>query len=146
MRYSVKTKKQLIDLWTETYNNKGKPDWSHILPYYDKNIRFRDSIQEIRGKKAFTEMTERLARRSGELEMSVVNSLKTGNVIFMEWEMRLSYKKYPKSTLCGASRITLNASGKIIEQRDYFDLWGDIFDHIPWLAKRYRIFMKKKFG
>ncbi len=26
------------DLWTKTYNTKGKPDWSHILPYYDNDI------------------------------------------------------------------------------------------------------------
>ncbi len=37
------------DLWSKTYNTEGKPDWSHILPYYDNDILFRDSIQEIRG-------------------------------------------------------------------------------------------------
>ena len=32
------------------------------------------------------------------------------------------------------------------DQRDYYDLWGDVFDNIPWMAKRYRKFMKKRFG
>ena len=36
--------------------------------------------------------------------------------------------------------------GKIIEQRDYYDLWGDIFDNIPRFGKAYRRFMKRKFG
>jgi len=35
---------------------------------------------------------------------------------------------------------------KIIEQRDYYDLWGDIFDNIPRFSVMYRKFMKKKFG
>ncbi len=35
------------ELWSKTYNTEGKPDWSHILPYYDEDIYFRDSIQEI---------------------------------------------------------------------------------------------------
>lgn len=26
------------DLWSKTYNTEGKPDWSHILPYYDNDI------------------------------------------------------------------------------------------------------------
>jgi hypothetical protein len=48
--------------------------------------------------------------------------------------------------LYGASRITLNEGGKIIEQRDYYDLWGDIFDNIPIFKKIYRKFMKNRFG
>ena len=42
------------ELWSKTYNTEGKPDWSHILPYYDINIYFRDSIQGIHGIKEFT--------------------------------------------------------------------------------------------
>ena len=54
------TKELVLDLWSQTYNTEGKPDWSHILPYYDNNIYFRYSIQEIRGIEEFTAMTERL--------------------------------------------------------------------------------------
>ena len=43
------TADRVRELWTKTYNDKGKPDWSHIWPYYDEKIVFRDSIQEIRG-------------------------------------------------------------------------------------------------
>jgi len=46
----------------------------------------------------------------------------------------------------GSSRVTLNDDGKIIEQRDYYDLWGDIFDNIPRFGKAYRRFMRRKFG
>lgn len=134
------------ELWSKTYNNEGKPDWSHILPYYDDNIYFKDSIQEIRGIKEFAAMTDRLAKRSGELKMRIVNALMEANTIFLEWEMTIKYKKNPSSILYGASRMTLNKEGKIVEQRDYFDLWGDIFDHIPRFGKLYRKFMKKKFG
>ena len=43
----------LKELWSKTYNTEGKPDWSHILPYYDDNIYFRDSIQGIHGIEEF---------------------------------------------------------------------------------------------
>ncbi len=146
MSYRIENKEQFVDLWTTIYNTEGKPDWSHILPYYDDDIYFRDTIQEIRGMKEFKAMTERLVERSQDLKMKIVNILFEGNIIFFEWEMSLSFKRYPKSTLFGASRITLNESGKIIKQRDYYDLWGDIIDNIPMLAKGYRKFMKKLFG
>jgi hypothetical protein len=96
--------------------------------------------------KEFKPMTERLTERSKDLKMKIINILFEGNIIFFEWEMTLSFKKYPNSTLYGASRITLNEEGKIIEQRDYYDLWGDIMDNIPGVGKGYRKFMKKMFG
>jgi hypothetical protein len=140
------TKDLVLELWSQTYNTEGKPDWSHILPYYDDNIYFRDSIQEIYGIKEFTAMTERLTKRSKDLKMKIVNAVMYENIIFLEWEMTLSFKKYPSSILYGSSRLTLNEEGKITEQRDYYDLWGDIFDNIPRFGKSYRKFMKRKFG
>ncbi len=140
------TKELVLDLWSRTYNTEGKPDWSHILPYYDSNIYFKDTIQEIRGIEDFTAMTERLIKRSQGLKMNIVNALMEGNIIFLEWEMTLSFKKYPSSILYGSSRLTINEEGKIIEQRDYYDLWGDIFDNIPRFGKAYRKFLIRKFG
>jgi hypothetical protein len=140
------TKELVLELWSKTYSTEGKPDWSHILPYYDDNIYFRDSIQEIRGIVEFTAMTERLTKRSKDLKMRIVNAVMEENIILMEWEMTLSFKKYPSSILYGSSRLTLNEDGKIAEQRDYYDLWGDIFDNIPRFGKAYRRFIIKKFG
>ena len=136
----------IIELWSKTYNTQGKPDWSHILPYYAKDIYFRDSIQEIHGIEEFTAMTARLAERSKDLKMRIVRAVQDDNIIFIEWEMTISYKKNPSSVLYGSSRVTLNETGKICEQRDYYDLWGDIFDNILRFGKAYRKFMKKKFG
>jgi limonene-1,2-epoxide hydrolase len=134
------------ELWSRTYNTEGKPDWTHILPYYDNNIYFRDSIQEIHGIVDFTAMTERLTKRSKDLKMNIVNAVMEANIIFIEWEMTLSFKKYPSSILYGSSRLILSDDGKITAQRDYYDLWGDIFDNIPRFGKVYRKFMKLKFG
>ena len=134
------------ELWSKTYNTEGKPAWSHILPFYDDNIYFRDSIQEIRGIAKFKAMTERLTERSKDLTMNVVRTIMQDNYIFIECEMTITFKKNPNSTLYGTSRVTLNEKGKIIEQRDYYDLWGDIFDNIPRFGKAYRRFMFKKFG
>lgn len=134
------------ELWSKTYNTEGKPDWSHIIPFYDEDICFKDSVQAIQGIQPFKEMTDRLAKRSKNLKMKIVNAVMEGNVVFIEWEMRLGFKKYPESSLYGASRLTLSNQGKIKEQRDYYDLWGDIFDNIPRFGKMYRKFMVKKFG
>ena len=144
--YRIDDVEILRELWTKTYNTEGKPDWSHILPYYHKDVYFRDSIQEIHGMEEFVAMTERLTERSKDLKMKVVRAVRQDNIFFVEWEMTITFRKNPSSVLYGASRLTVNDEGKITEQRDYYDLWGDIFDNIPRFGRAYRKFMKKKFG
>lgn len=146
MEYRIENKEQLISLWTDIYNNSEHPDWSRMLPYYADDITFKDTIQELHGKKEFTEMTERLSQRSKNLRMVIVRAAQHEDIFFLEWEMTLSFKKYPDSTVYGCSRVTLNGDGRIVEQRDYYDLWGDIFDNIPRFNRMYRRFVHKKFG
>lgn len=137
---------QFIALWSTTYNHEGKPDWSHIIPYYDTSIHFKDSIQEVWGIEEFKALTSRLAQRSKELSMVIKNAVMHERLIYMEWEMTILYRNTRSSVIYGASRILLNEQGKIIDQRDYYDLWGDIFDAIPKFKPRYRSFMKRVFG
>lgn len=142
----ITTVETVEELWSKTYNTAGKPDWSHILPFYEETIHFRDSIQELHGMEDFKAMTERLTKRSKDLKMKLVNAQMQEQIVFIEWEMTISYKKNPSSVLYGASRLSLSEDGKIVSQRDYYDLWGDIFDNIPRFGKAYRKFMKRKFG
>lgn len=143
--YRITSAEQLCNLWKDVYSRKGGVDYSRLLPYYHDDIIFKDSIQELKGIEDFTAMTERLAKRSRDLEYIIHNAVMEGDLIFVEWEMVISYKKYPTSSVYGASRITLR-DGKITNQRDYYDLWGDIFDNIWFLRKGYRRFMRKRFG
>jgi limonene-1,2-epoxide hydrolase len=144
--YSLETEEQIKSLWSQTYNRQGKPDWSHIFPYYADEIIFQDSIQKVEGIKEFKALCTRLAKRCEELKMDILELVKKDKSVFMQWEMTMIFKKFPSSTLYGCTKLTLNDQGQIIHQRDYYDLWGDIFDNIPWFAKPYRRFMSKKFG
>ncbi len=146
MDYVITDKELLKELWTKIYDSQGRPNWSHILPYYAQDIFFKDSIQEIRGIHEFTAMTERLIKRSGSLKIEIKNIVQDGNVMFIEWIMTLTFHRLPSSSIYGSSRVSLNAEGKIIEQRDYYDLWGDIYDTIPVFGKIYRKFMYWIFG
>ena len=67
-------------LWSKTYNTDGKPDWSHIFPYYHDDILFQDSIQKIEGKDEFIELCNRLTKRCKELRMDVLSIARIDNV------------------------------------------------------------------
>lgn len=141
----IESFEQFAALWQDIYTAQGRPCWDNILPYYADDIRFRDSVQSLQGKKEFTAMTRRLAKRSKNLKFVIHNGTMSDNLIFIEWEMIIAYKKFPKSSVFGSSRLLLR-DGKVIDQRDYYDLWGDIYDNIPVVRKLYRVFMKGAFG
>jgi limonene-1,2-epoxide hydrolase len=134
------------ELWSKTYNQDGKPDWSHIFPYYDEKIIFQDSVQRIEGKAEFIALCNRLTQRCEKLSMDILSISEGANFILFDWIMMMAFKKFPDTPIYGCTKLTLNEQGIIIEQRDYFDLWGDIFNGIPWFHHRYRKFMHKKFG
>ena len=136
----------VLMLWSKTYNTDGKPDWSHIFPYYHEDIVFQDSIQRIDGIEAFKALCNRLTDRCQELKMDISFISQKDNVIIFDWTMTMMFKKFPSTPIFGCTKLTLHEDGRIIGQRDYYDLWGDIFNGIPWFKRPYRRFMKKKFG
>lgn len=140
------TEDRIRELWSKTYNTDGKPDWSHLFPYYHPDIIFQDTIQRIEGFEEFKAMCQRLTDRCQSLRMDIVNLVMRDNVVLMDWVMTMSFKKYPDTPMYGATRLVFHEDGRIIGQRDYYDLWGDIFNGIPRFKKMYRNFMRKKFG
>lgn len=146
------TDKKILDistikeLWSQTYNTEGKPDWSHIFQYYHKDIIFQDTIQRIEGIENFTAMCNRLTKRTKQLNLEIVSIAQNENIIIFDWIMTMMFKKYPNTPIYGSTKLTISSDGYILEQRDYYDLWGDIFNNIPRFGKAYRKFLIKKFG
>lgn len=136
----------VLMLWSTTYNTQGKPDWSHIFKYYHDEIVFHDTIQRIEGIAEFTALCDRLTGRCKELRMDIESIFKKDNEIIFDWKMTMMFNKFPSTPIFGCTKLTLHEDGRIIKQRDYYDLWGDIFNGIPWFKKPYRKFMHKKFG
>jgi len=137
---------QIRELWSKTYNTDGKPDWSHLFPYYHPDIVFQDSIQRIEGFTEFEAMCRRLTDRCQQLRMDILSIAEIDRVVLMDWKMTMSFKKYPDTPIFGATKLTFHEDGRILEQRDYYDLWGDIFNGIPRFKNMYRRFMHRKFG
>lgn len=140
------TTEQIRDLWSKTYNTEGKPDWSHLFPYYHDEIVFQDSIQRIEGIEDFKAMCGRLTDRCEQLNMEIESVVVEGNIAFLQWTMTMMFKRFPSTPVYGCSKLTFAEDNRIIAQRDYFDLWGDIFNGIPRFKPLYRRFLRKRFG
>jgi limonene-1,2-epoxide hydrolase len=140
------TVERIRELWSSTYNAQGKPDWSHLFPYYHDNIIFEDSIQHIEGKSEFMAMCNRLVQRCETLNMDILSMVMDGSRVFFQWKLVMSFKRWPSNALYGCTMLSLADDNRIISQRDYFDLWGTILNGIPLLRKSYWKFMRRYFG
>ena len=140
------TTERILELWSRTYNREGKPDWSHLFPYYHDDIVFEDIIQRVEGKTEFMAMCNRLAERCEQLNMDILSIVMNGRDVFFNWKMVMSFKKYPSNAVYGCTKLTLGEDNRIIYQRDYFDIWGTILNGIPPLRKPYWKFMRRYFG
>ena len=140
------TVERIRDLWSKTYNRDGKPDWSHLFPYYHEDIIFEDSIQKIEGKAEFIAMCGRLAKRCEQLNMDILSIVMDSRDVFFDWKMVMMFKKFPSTPLYGCTKLRLDEDNRIIKQRDYFDIWGTILNGIPRLRKAYWKFMHRYFG
>lgn len=133
-------------LWSKTYNTEGKPDWSHLYPYYHRDIVFQDSIQRVEGIEAFTALCERLAKRCKQLEMELYSVVRDGDTAFLQWKMTMMFRRFPSTPMYGCTKLTIDSDELIVVQRDYYDLWGDIYNGIPGFRTFYRAFMRRFFG
>jgi limonene-1,2-epoxide hydrolase len=125
----------------QMFSNQTMVDGSEfaiIRSYYDPNVRFRDAIQEIHGRDELIEMMSRFLKRCRDLDVRVNDSAQSGNVMFLQWTMTMRFGRAPRSSIEGATKLTLNAAGQVIEHRDYFDLWGDTLDSLPTVGRLYR--------
>jgi limonene-1,2-epoxide hydrolase len=130
--------KQLFS--ANTFDTSGNQ--SLIQAYYHPDVRFRDAIQELHGRDAFIEMTRRFVERAKELKVEVHDAAQNGDVIFLDWTMKLKFGPAPLTEYHGTTKLTLDAQGKVVEHRDFFDLWGDALSGIPGVGKAYRMLVK----
>ena len=137
---------KIRELWAQTYNRDGKPDWSHIFPYYHDDIVFEDSIQHIEGKGQFMAGCVRLSKRCEQLHMPIHAMVMDAHQVFFQWKMVIMFNKFPSIPLQGCRKLTIGDDNRIIYQRDYFDIWGTILNGIPLLRKSYWKFMHRYFG
>jgi limonene-1,2-epoxide hydrolase len=140
------TIERIRELWSLTYNTAGKPDWSHLYPYYHENILFEDCIQRIEGIDEFTAMCNRLTKRCKQLNMDIISIVKDSHEVFFQWKLVMMFKNFPSTPVNGCTKLNIDDDNRIIYQRDYFDLWGDIFNGIPYFHRTYRKFLHKYFG
>ena len=79
-----------------------------------------------------------MGSRCRELRCKAHEAAQAGDVIFVHWTMELRLGPSPLTVFEGTTRLRLDGEGRVIEHRDFFDLWGDSLDAVPGVGAVYR--------
>ncbi len=126
------TTEELQKLFTKPYGTKA-PSKNMWASYYEDDVLFIDPTQEKFGLDAYIEAQENLLKRCEDVYLETHAVAINQNIGFVEWTLILKILNrefiYP-----GTSRLTFGKSGRIKEQRDYFDFCGPTFSPVPILG------------
>lgn len=118
----------------------------NIENVYADEVYFRDAFKQLSTAREIREyMLAGLEPLKGA-EFVFTNVARTGGDFYLEWTMRLNFKKTPADTWeesIGVSRMRFNSEGKVIFHQDYWDPTDIVYKRIP-IAKQLIAYVKKK--
>lgn len=117
-----------------------------IPQVYAETVYFRDAFKLLRRSAAirayFLEGLEVLEAA----EFSFNQVVRSGGDFYIDWTMRLDFKKTPSGTWeesIGMSRMRFNSDGQVIFHQDYWDPTDIVYKRIP-IAKQLIAYVKSK--
>ncbi|WPJ94541.1 nuclear transport factor 2 family protein [Coraliomargarita algicola] len=127
-------------------------DYSHanlsakVEQVYAERVYFRDAFRQLHTAEEIREyFLEGLEPLEGA-EFVFNNVARTGGDFYLDWTMRLDFKKTPTGTWeesMGVSRIRFDSAGQVIFHQDFWDPTDIVYQRIP-IAKQLIAYVKGK--
>lgn len=119
---------------------------AHFSEVYAEKVYFRDAFKRFDSAETIQHyLIEGLAvLEAAEFEFRRV--ARAGDEFYLDWVMRLDFKKTPSGTWeesIGMTHLRFNSAGKVIFHQDYWDPTDIVYQRIP-VAKQLIRFVKGK--
>ena len=101
------TPERFRELWSRTYNQEGKPDWSHIFPYYHPKMFLRTAFKELKAWKNSKRCVRGSPNAANNFNMEIISVAMNPGEIFFQWKMEMKFNKYPPTPVYGCSKLTM---------------------------------------
>jgi hypothetical protein len=119
---------------------------ANLEKVYAAEVYFRDAFKQFSSASDIREyMLAGLEPLEGA-EFVFSNVARAGGDFYLDWTMRLDFKKTPSGTWeesIGVSRMRFNNDGQVIFHQDYWDPTDIVYKRIP-IAKQLIGYVKKK--
>ena len=100
---------------------------------YAPDAAFTDPFNDVRGVQAVRQVYEHMFASLVAPAFKVSDIVVEGDQAFMTWsfDFRLGTKPY---SVVGCTHFRLDAAGRIVLHRDYWDAAREVYEHVPLLG------------
>lgn len=99
---------------------------------YAEDAYFNDGFAELEGGDEIAAYLVRSAEAAGEVAIEVHDVAYSGPEIYLRWDMRFTNQKGSKEVVApGISHLRVNADGRVVFHRDYWDSSGALAEFVP---------------
>lgn len=122
---------EALVLFFETLTPQGLAE----LPrFYAADCRFRDPFNDVRGIEAVEGIFRHMFEVLDDPRFTVRERMSDAPRMLLTWDFEFRYRRWrPRITrrIHGASLLTLDATGLVMEHRDYWDAAGEVYEKLP---------------
>ena len=121
-------------------------DLQRIHTLYTPDAAFKDPFNEVRGVPAIQQVFTHMFAALEQPRFVVTRRIVDGNHCFLVWDFHFRFRGTQptvEQTVRGGSHLVLDADGRILSHRDYWDAAAELYEKLPvlgalmrWLKRR----------
>lgn len=118
----------------------------NVTNVYAEKIYFRDAFKSFENAEDVRDYFLHGLEPLSEADFEFRRIIRTGDEFYIDWIMRLDFKKTPGGAWeesIGMTHMRFNSEGKVIFHQDYWDPTDIVYQRIP-IAKQLINYVKKK--
>lgn len=109
---------------------------------YAEHGRFKDPFNDARGRAAIRRVYAHMFDALGAPRFTIQHALGGGSDCVLTWRLDCTLRGRPLA-IHGASRLQLDAAGRITDHRDYWDTAEELFAKLPLLGPLVRALQRR---
>ncbi|WP_455553642.1 nuclear transport factor 2 family protein [Comamonas kerstersii] len=104
---------------------------------YAPQARFKDPFNDVQGIERIAQVFEHMFSTVDAPRFQVTEQLLQGQQAFLAWEFHFRMRRWRKAQpqcIRGGTFLRLDARGKVLEHRDYWDSAEELYEKLPVLG------------
>ncbi|OWY28193.1 nuclear transport factor 2 family protein [Herbaspirillum robiniae] len=123
-----------IDQLLAWYATIDRQSLARIDEFYAPEARFKDPFNDVQGIGAIRNVFEHMFDTTEAPRFVILERMQRDSQAFATWRFEFTLKGKPYTVL-GATHFRLDADGRVIEHRDYWDAAEELWQKLPLLGR-----------
>lgn len=141
--------KEAVDRIVQAFESLSPESVSRLDVIYAPDAGFKDPFNAVRGLPEIQRIFAHMFISLVQPRFVVTQRMVQGQQCFLCWEFHFGFKQTrigQPQCIFGATHLTLDANGRIVMHRDYWDAAEELYEKLPWVGALMRWLKKRASG